>query len=425
MYERHGDDEVITAMVLEQPDPPITTPIAIPPVIAPPADEVVDGAATESPPGIIRRSSAKVASAWEWSFGCFSLVIGLAIIATIPIVQLLSLGYLLEVGGRIARTGRLSAGFVGVRKAARVGSAVAGAWLVMLPVSLVSSYWYSAHLIDPTSSTTRMTQIILYVAVTLAVGHILWAWYRGGRLRHFLWPAPLRFIRWLGESKKWDRAADALWDFTTSLRLGYYFRLGVTGFFGTVIWLFLPVLFSIAATDPESSQGARVLWGLLGGFTFVVAIFHLPMVQVEFGADGRWRRLFDYKAAWRNWYRAPVAGLIALTLTLAFALPLYLLKIEMLPREVTYLPSLFFVLFALPSRFLQGWAVARAHKKTEVTRRWWRTGLFLPIVTTAFVVSAFYVFISFFTRYTSWYGGWSLLEQHAFLVPVPFLGFGG
>ena len=30
--------------------------------------------------------------------------------------------------------------------------------------------------------------------------------------------------------------------------------------------------------------------------------------------------------------------------------------------------------------------------------------------------------IVYFTQYVSWYGTFSLYEQHAFLVPVPFLG---
>ena len=41
---------------------------------------------------------------------------------------------------------------------------------------------------------------------------------------------------------------------------------------------------------------------------------------------------------------------------------------------------------------------------------------------TCLPIAGLYVFIVFFTRYTSWYGVWSLFEQHAFLVPVPFLG---
>ena len=36
-------------------------------------------------------------------------------------------------------------------------------------------------------------------------------------------------------------------------------------------------------------------------------------------------------------------------------------------------------------------------------------------------VVGFYVLIVFFTQYTAWYGKWSLYEQHAFLLPVPFL----
>ena len=35
-------------------------------------------------------------------------------------------------------------------------------------------------------------------------------------------------------------------------------------------------------------------------------------------------------------------------------------------------------------------------------------------------VAGFYVLVVFFTQYTSWNGVWSLYEQHAFLVPVPF-----
>ena len=33
-----------------------------------------------------------------------------------------------------------------------------------------------------------------------------------------------------------------------------------------------------------------------------------------------------------------------------------------------------------------------------------------------------YAAIVYFTQFTSWYGIASLYEQHAFLLPVPFLG---
>ena len=38
-------------------------------------------------------------------------------------------------------------------------------------------------------------------------------------------------------------------------------------------------------------------------------------------------------------------------------------------------------------------------------------------------VVAAYVLIVFLAQYTSWGGLWSLYEQHAFLLPVPFLGY--
>src|SRR5262249_30622246 len=80
-----------------------------------------------------------VALAWEWVFGVLALMVGLAFLAAVPVANFLTLGYLLEVGGRIARTGRLRNGFVGMRQGARVGGVVLGTWLLLLPVRLVSS----------------------------------------------------------------------------------------------------------------------------------------------------------------------------------------------------------------------------------------------------------------------------------------------
>ena len=61
-------------------------------------------------------------SAAEWIFGIVSLVLGLSMLAAVPLVQFLSLGYLLESSARVARTGRIRDGLIGVRLAARVGA---------------------------------------------------------------------------------------------------------------------------------------------------------------------------------------------------------------------------------------------------------------------------------------------------------------
>src|SRR5262249_18045457 len=85
-------------------------------------------------------------SAFDWLFGVFSLILGLAILAAIPLVQFLTLGYLLEVGGRVAKSGRLRDGFIGVRKAARVGSIVLGTSIMLAPLYFVSALTVSAQL---------------------------------------------------------------------------------------------------------------------------------------------------------------------------------------------------------------------------------------------------------------------------------------
>jgi hypothetical protein len=120
----------------------------------------------------------------------------------------------------------------------------------------------------------------------------------------------------------------------------------------------------------------------------------------------------------RHFRRAPVAFFVALLFTLALALPLYLLKIEIVPREAAWLPSLLFVVSIFPARFLTGWAMARSYARRRPRHWFWRHASRVAMVP----LVLFYVLVVYFTQYLSWYGVWSLYEQHAFLVPAPFLG---
>jgi hypothetical protein len=158
--------------------------------------------------------------------------------------------------------------------------------------------------------------------------------------------------------------------------------------------------------------------GFLGALALIVVLLYLPFLQTRFAAANRFRAMFEVRPV-RQWFRrAPIAFLLALLITLLFAIPLYLLKIEIIPREAAWLPSLVFVVFIFPTRLLTGWTCGYASHR-ERNRNWFlrqfaRFGM-LP-------VAAIYVLIIFFTQFTSWHGAASLFEQHAFLVPVPFLG---
>ena len=69
---------------------------------------------------------------------------------------------------------------------------------MLLPLMLLSSYWYSAYLIDPASGATRGLRVALVICTALMTLHIVSSWFCGGRLRHFFWPllAPFSLATW-------------------------------------------------------------------------------------------------------------------------------------------------------------------------------------------------------------------------------------
>lgn len=395
-----------------------TQPQPLVPEVSPIIDaEVV----SEQGPGPWRRLAGGVSRGFEWCFGVLSLFVGLAILATLPIVQLLSLGYLLESSGRIARSGRLRDAFVGVRKASRLGGIVLACWLLLLPLRLLNKLAYEASLIDPQSPIARRLHILLLLTAILFTFHLAWSCFRGGRFRHFIWPAPVRLIRRIRQGGMFQEASDRFWSFMQGLRLPYYFALGAKGFFGAFAWLFFPVLLLVGATTlPE---GPAVLSGLLGFYMFGFVLLHLPFLQTQLARDNELASAFDVIGVYRGFYRTPFHCVLTVVTTLLFAMPLYLLKVELTMREVAILPSLIFVAFIAPARFVSGWNVGRFLKPDRPHRKWLRIAKCVASLLLMIPAAAFYTFVVFFTRYTSWHGVWSLFEQHAFLVPVPFLGF--
>jgi hypothetical protein len=358
------------------------------------------------------RIARGLASAAEWLFGVVSLLVGLSTLAALPLVQFLTLGYLLESSARVARSGRLRDGFVGVPRAARVGGLAMGIWLATVPAWLIGRFAQSAELIDAGSPAARFWRVLLVIVAGLTVFHILVACARGGRLRHFLWPFghPFWLVRRLREGGLYTESRDQFWASLAALRPWYYFRLGFVGFFGTLAWLIVPAILI--------SAGGRVPpLGILGILLLAVVVPFLPFLQVRYAVEGRISALFSRRAIRERFRRAPWAFAFSLMVLLLAAIPLYLLKIEMIPREAAWLPSLVFVLFLAPARLLTGWAYARSGRRERPSHWSFRTLGRLAIIP----VAAVYVLIVFFSQYTSWGGVTSLYEQHAFLLPVPFL----
>ena len=359
-----------------------------------------------------RKVGRGVGSGAEWLFGLASLVLGLSILAALPLAQFLSLGYFLESSARVARTGRLRDGLIGVRQAARVGGVALGILLSLIPLWLAGSYAQTAELIDPGGSVARRWRVGLAIVTALTFVQITTACARGGRLRHFLWPVGMPFwlVRGLRSGGLYAAARDGFWEYVAALRLPYYFRLGLVGFLGTLAWIVVPA-------GLIAASGRYPPLGFLGALILAIVAPSLPFLQVRYAVEGRVSALFSLRSIRERFRRAPWAFAFALMVLLLAAVPLYLLKIEMIPREAAWLPSLVFVIFLAPAHALVGWAYARSWRRYR-PRHWTVRVLGRMAI---IPVSLFYVIVVVIAQYTSWGGIWSLFEQHAFLLPVPFL----
>lgn len=384
---------------------------------SPPLPMTVSASADGAPAHRLRRFFAGIGRAGRRLLGFSSIVLSLAVISAIPVLNLLSLGYLLEASARVGRSGRLRDGLIGLERFAAGGRIVLACWLWILPLRLVDSFRRDAELIAPGSDRAISLRITL-VVLTLIIGvHLIRACLRGGKWRHFLWPAPVRFLRELSSDLAVAPRLSAVKSFLHDLHLLHFLRLGALGFAGALLWLLPPVLILLLAAN-LSNPGVAALLSLAGSLLLGFVVLYLPFLQTRFAMTGEFRAFFSLTATREQFARAPLAFWFALFITLLFALPLYLLKIELTPDEVAWLPNLVFVLFIFPARLLLGWALSRSEKRT-LPRFWlsrWAARLAsIPVVAT-------YAFVVWLTQYLSWHGSLSLLEQHAFLVPAPLLG---
>lgn len=346
-----------------------------------------------------------------------ALLVLLSLLASLPVVQILVLGYLLVAGARVAVTGRLRDALPELELFARLGSIILGFWLLAWVPRLLASLADSAALIDPSGEpvnlATRLEGLAVVLALLLGV-HGIAACVRGARLRYMLIPRPLvelRALRGLCTPVGYAAARDRVWDALVSLELPRLVKVGVLGFLAGVVWL--------AAPTTLLALGSR--WPILAVFGCVlmaIAVSILPFIQLRVAEQGRLAALVDVDSIRRARAGAPLATAAALLLTVASSLPSYLLKIELIPREAMWLPGISFVALMLPARLACGWALQRGLAR-ERPRHWSVRVLgHVLVVPTVFA----YGVVLYFTQYLSWYGTFSLYEQHAFLLPVPFLG---
>ncbi|XZE53932.1 DUF4013 domain-containing protein [Planctomycetaceae bacterium SH139] len=348
------------------------------------------------------------------------LVILLALISVVPVLQLASLGYFFEVSGRLGRGGRIRDSLILLTPASRLVMALLAIYLVAQPIRLVTYWAYTAELLSANNPQTATLRTSAWFMVVAGMIYLSWAWVRGGRLRDYLWPQPVRFLREAWRPTTWSSAGDRFWEFLGSFQFPKLFWLGLRGGLATLVWITLPALLIVGATR-NGETGLAGLVGLFGLATMGFVVLYLPMLQAQFATENSWRAMFAWRRTRRAFAQAPIAYWLGTSATLLFAIPLYLLKIEATPKEVVWLPALFFIAFMLPAHVLTGWAMGRAGRQTKKTNIWNSVLRMTCRLLTLPVVVAYLLFVSI-SQLTSWDGLATWFQQHAFLVPVPFTG---
>jgi hypothetical protein len=330
----------------------------------------------------------------------------LAALAAVPIVNLLVLGYFLDVEGRLARGGRLKDAFPFFGELPRLGGAVAMTWLWLIPVRLLAKATTDQAWISP-SHGAALSTVRWWVAALVAV-HLAVAWSRGGRVGHFLrpWSSPgwllLRFRR---------RAATETWTLEP-LRLTQWARSGAFAAVAAVLWLLPPVALMVLARASPGHPGL----GLAGIALLVPVLTVVPWVQVRFAAEGSWRALFQWRAARTVVAGAPAATALAVIALYVLTLPLYLLKIVLPPADAMWIATAVFVATILPVRIWIAKAYARAAQRARPAHPAWRWCCRLVLVP----LLAAYAGLLFLTPLIDSHGPAGLLAQHALLLPAPF-----
>ena len=357
-------------------------------------------------------------TAWlsDLVFGLGSLLLFLSVLAAVPPLNFLALGYLLEAEGRVARTGRIAVCLPLLPLASRLGSIAFGLWLWLLPIRWLSDAAADAAIIAPGSGNAVVWLVASRVVAVLVTAHLLLALARGGGLGTFLRPLKnlLWFRRQLREGEYWQTAHAAVRDFFRALQIPYHFILGLKGFTAAFVWLAIPTALFAVLQDP--AKPGQVLLTLLGGVLLIPVLAGTPFLQARLAAEGRLRAGFDLKIIRESFCRAPLGQFSALIVLYALSLPLYLFKIAVLPRDAVWLETPIFIASIYPARILIGWAYGCSVRRT--TRSWkllrWSLSLLLvPLL-------GFYVFLLFFTPSIGAYGRRVLFEHHALLLPSPF-----
>ncbi|MFO1020923.1 MAG: hypothetical protein U0903_09535 [Planctomycetales bacterium] len=350
----------------------------------------------------------------QMGFGFASLIIILAALAAIPVVNFAVLGYFLQAETDIVRKGRWSAVFPWGYLMPRLGSLSLGLTLFFVPLTWLASAAYDAQLVEPGGRSAQFLVTLTRIMTVVIVIHLSLAIARGGNLGSFF--RPIRNLRWFlknfRHSSFWRQADQTFWKFGGELKLAHCWWIGLRAFTGSFLWLFLPTLM-LAST--RKTQGLPVVLTVIGGLWLIPVLAVAPFLQIRATLLGRWRENFSWRAIRRERRRAPLAWLLAVIITYALSLPVYLTTVVIPPRDGFWLLTPTFILTIYPARMLVAWGYRQSTLRATDARWYWRW----PCYWLGWGALGAYVFLLFFTQFIGAHGKLVLFQHHAILLPSP------
>jgi hypothetical protein len=371
-------------------------------------------------PHVLRHPLA--AGCWliEALVGIICLLTLLALAATIPGLNLLTLGYLIEVQGRVARTGKLRDGLPLLPAARRAGLVMLWIALLLVPVRWLAGAASDAWLISPGSAQAWLRAAGLLVVSLLVTAHLLLAIARGGGFWCFL--RPLKNILWfraqLSGGTYWVRATRELSGFLASLQIVHHVRLAAFAYVGIVLWVAIPTAMFTTVTDVDGPWQRPLT--LAGGLCLVPLLMWLPFLQTRFVAEGRFRAFFELGPIRELFRHAPFTlSLTVIVLYVTAFVPLFYIakwKANVPPHETTWDVMLVFLVTIYPAKVMLGWSYHRATRGGDAWRSWqWANCLLATAATCG------YVYLLFVGQTSGQLGHRPVWQHYALLLPLPWL----
>lgn len=296
--------------------------------------------------------------------GLAAAIVLLAMASVVPGVNVIVLGYLLEVEGRVARGESVRSAFSGLGGAPRVLVATLGALAGLGVLRTLVAVASDARIIDPHAGDAWTTAAWTFAVLLAALYALVVMRYRD-QIQAFA-----------------EQVGPAL---------GRWIWLGLRGLVVTAGWLLIPAALAIATAN---SPRGGVFIAFIALVLLAPLLVRLPFLQAHFARFGSLRAGFAWREVGEITRAAPLSCAGALVGSYTLALPLILLAVVNWPRDALWIPSLLFVPLVLAGRLLIGLAYRRASRRADtVGRARFARGLALPVLVCLGIAMALVVFL--------------------------------